>query len=128
MDDSSAPDLDRPWSPVHADGGDQEVDRLLDAVGTYRRRCVLYCLMETDTAELEELTRSVSAMENDQAPDDIPTETLDDVKADLYHQTLPKLAELKIIEYDPRSETIRYQHPPLHFEEFLSLTRDLDPV
>lgn len=118
----------RVCSSVHADGGDEQVDRLLDALGTYRRRCVLYCLMETEPADLEEIAREVTAMETDQSPDEIPTEVRETVKIDLYHNTLPKLAELTVIEYDPRSKTVRYQHPPPHIEEFLDLTRDLDQV
>lgn len=47
---------------------------------------------------------------------------------DLYHNTLPKLAELDVVEYDPQNKTVSYHHPPPHIETFLELTRDLDPV
>lgn len=127
--DGSSPDTgDRGRLPVHADGGCEQVDRLLDALGTYRRRCVLYHLAETNPAELDEVARAVAAMENDQPSDSVPAEVRDTVKRDLYHNTLPKLAELNVIEYDPRSETVCYQYPPPHIDKLLELTRTLDPV
>lgn len=113
---------------VCSDGGEEQVDRLLDALGTYRRRCVLYCLLESESADLTEIARAVAAMEGRHPPDEISPEVLENVKADLYHHTLPKLAALNVIEYDPRTETVCYRHPPAHLEEFLELTQELDPV
>lgn len=128
MSDFPRDDHDRVYLPIHADGGNEQVDRLLDALGTYRRRCVLYHLMKNDPAEIEEVARAVAAMERGRPPDDVSAEVRDTVKTDLYHNTLPKLANLNVIEYDQRSETVCYQHPPPHIEEFLALTRKLDPV
>lgn len=114
--------------PAYPDGGAEEVSRLVEALSTYRQRCVLYHLMETEPADLEEVTREVAAMEQGQLPEEVPSEIHGDVQVDLYHNILPKLTELKIIEYDPRSKTLSYRHPPKHIEEFLELTQDLDPV
>lgn len=115
-------------SVIYSDGGNEQVDRLIEALSTYRQRCVLYCLMEADPVELQDLAREVTAMEMGQSPEDTPVEDCENTKVELYHSTLPKLSDLKVIEYDPRSKTVRYQHPPPRLEGFLDLTKELDPV
>lgn len=118
---------DNTYQSCYPDGGDQPIDRILEALATPRRRYTCYHLQESDTADLDDLAQAVAAMEKGRSPDEIRSEVIDDVKADLYHHALPKLSALDVIEYDSRSKMVRYRHPPDHFEQFLDIARDHDP-
>lgn len=106
-----------------ADGGDRRLDRILEGVARPRCRRVLYCLAEDEPLSLDEVTARIAEHETGPNP---ATEQHGAVKTDLYHHVLPKLADLKLIEYDLRSETVRFQDPPSELEEFLRLCRQLD--
>lgn len=79
----------------------ERIDDLLDAVSERRRRSILRHLAENgDTpVPVEELVAAI--------PDGGtgPTSGADEVT--LHHTTLPKLAELGLLEYDPDSRTVR---------------------
>jgi hypothetical protein len=82
--------------------GDSETFALL---ASRRRRYVLYYLANTadGTATLDELADTIEAWEEETAPED----HRDGILGSLYHIDVPKLADHGVVEYDPRSRTVR---------------------
>lgn len=74
----------------------------LDVLSDQNRRSVLSYLQESssDVATLEDLVDHISTRE---VRDDRQ------LAITLHHVTLPKLAEAGLVEYDPRSNTVRYE-------------------
>jgi len=103
-----------------ADGGGPSADGVatltLDTVfsllSNRRRRYVIYCLLdgETETVECSALAERVAAWEAD---DGDPTEErLEAVSADLYHSHLPRLDAENVVDFDPRTEVVRFRGQP----------------
>lgn len=79
-------------------------EHLFSLVANSRRRTVLQYLrsLDTETATLSELVDHVVASEPEGESE---REVL---KIELHHVHLPKLADGKLLEYDARSNTVRY--------------------
>ena len=94
---------------------EQETDRVVRALSNARRRVILSHLA-TDSSEagksgkpytLDELTDIVAAAEpSDEA-------ALAKIQMLLHHHHLPHLDECGLLEYDSRSNTVRYHGHPL---------------
>jgi hypothetical protein len=80
-----------------------ELDTVCELLANATRRATLLYFVEheTDVAELAELVEHIHA-------DVEAVTTLDQARRKLAHQHLPKLADHGVIEYDERSETVRY--------------------
>lgn len=72
-----------------------------------RRRDILSCLqeMDDDAVGLAELSERVMALEAD------PDSDSDAIAISLHHVHLPKLAESSVLDYDARSNVVRYYGP-----------------
>lgn len=81
---------------------DAKLDELFEVLADGHRRRLLEYLedAEDDVAALPELVDHVA----DESADD-----RERVAVTLHHSHLPKLAEADIVEYDARSETVRYR-------------------
>ncbi len=66
---------------------------------------------------LSDLVEQVVTWETETSSDDVPDDYRRRVEASLHHMHLPKLADANIIDYDPRSESIRYWGQPV-LEEY----------
>lgn len=108
-----------------ADGGDTLLDRILEGLARPRSRRVLYCLAEEEPQELDELAAAVATLEFGPEP---TTEQRETVKVAIYHNVLPKLSNLQLLEYDPRSQTVCFRDSPPELEEFLALCRKFDAL
>lgn len=92
-----------------------EIDLLFEVLADRQRRLVLGYLETTSdgVAEYAELVEHVVAETQTEATDD----ARERVAANLHHRHLPKLADADLIDYDQRSETVRYWNddtvPPL---------------
>lgn len=106
-----------------ADGGGSLLDRILEGLSQPRSRLVLYCLAEEQPQELDELAAAVAELEAESRP---TSEERERVKIAIYHGTLPKLADLHLVEYDARSRTVCFQNAPQELYDFLKLSRELD--
>lgn len=96
---------------AHLSGFDANVDDLFDALSSERRRHVLSYLRDADddVAELAELVDWVVTREADRDGDQREA-----VAISLHHVHVPKLANCGFVEYDARSNTVRYRgHPEL---------------
>lgn len=97
----------------------EEVDRVFDAFGHYRRRFVLrYLKQQPSPVALDRLAAAVTAWEFD-ATEDFPAEEYGRVRATLHHVHLPKLARAGLADYDCErnvAEAVRYsadEHGPM---------------
>ncbi len=91
---------------VRCDGGADRpgLDDLLGLLGDRHRRQVLYELRDADdVVSIDDLSRRVAAREADCAPEAVPEEMREHFAARLHHRDLPKLADLHLVEFDPRS-------------------------
>lgn len=98
------------------------LDAMLDVLADYHRRCILDFLQQTDhqTASFEEL---VNQLYKEQEKFHGQQLTHDKIQIALRHHHLPKLEDLGIVEYDSRSQTIRYQ-PNDRLKELYDYIRD----
>ena len=100
-----------------------EIDVLLEALADPHRRGILAALVEADddVAAFSELIDRVLAR------DDVSERSRDRVATSLFHRHLPKLADADLVEYDERSETVRYRGEPVA-EQWLELARNHEAV
>lgn len=88
---------------------DVNADDVFDVLSNARRRSVITYLHDADdVVELTELVDWIRTREPDRSEED----HREAVAIALHHVHLPKLAASGVIDYDPRSRTIRYREPP----------------
>lgn len=97
---------------LESDGGRVPVDELLECLANSRRRMILYHLQDEEIADLEDLSQQVIAQEEEMSPEEVPAEEAQTVQTQLIHRHLPKLQGARVIEFDQRSQTVRYSDPP----------------
>lgn len=102
------------------------IDDVLEAVADSTRRFVLQYLRDNEVASVDELARVVAAREADTTPDAVPEEAEERASLRLSHGHLVKLADLRLVEYDVRSATVRYSDPPRRLEAVLRLLEQLE--
>lgn len=91
-----------------ADGGvGNRIDQMLVALSNRHRRYALYYLVDQPVTDLETLLGSVLTQESNNPPSQEDTIKL---TVEFQHQHLPKLEETGVIEYDERTNTLRYHH------------------
>lgn len=110
-------------SPLVADGSGQRLDRILAGLSRPRCRRVLYALVDEEPLTLDEVARAVVEQETGTPP---TSQQFDVTRTRLYHKILPRLADLGLIEYDQRTETVSFRNPPPELQRFLRLCRQLD--
>lgn len=96
------------------------VDTVCDVLSNEYRRTVLYHLEASSNGEstIDSLAERVVAV-------DTEYENRDRAVTRLYHTTLPMLEDVGLVEYDVRSDSVRYRSDPL-FELFLSLSAEIE--
>ena len=98
-------------------------DTLFDLLAERRRRYALYVLVGTDDglAEVETLADQV-AMWEARSDDATVTDSLRaSIATELREKHLPRLADADVVEYDARSDVVRYWRQPT-LEEYLEHT------
>lgn len=80
-----------------------EMNALLDALGHHLRREIIFYFEQCTTSETATFDELLAHLH-----DRLPESLHEGLKAMLVHNHLPKLADCGWIEYDPRSEIIRY--------------------
>lgn len=87
--------------------GDRPASEWLDSLADERRLHVLAALEEASTPiDERELARIVAAREEGTSPDGASEELVERVHISLYHNHLPKLADMDVIEYDHEEAVI----------------------
>ena len=84
-------------------------DKLLSLLAEECRREIVRHLSRNSTSavSLDELVSEISNTVADSGEGDSPT--ADTLRIELHHKHLPKLDAMGILDYDPRSHTVRYQ-------------------
>lgn len=93
-------------------GGVASVDEVLDCLTDPFRRLVVYYCREERVATVEELATQIAARDSDVPPREVSDDQRKKYEIRLVHTHLPRLTSSKIIEYDQRSQTVRYDDPP----------------
>lgn len=111
-DDTSNGDDTPPSFDPATSVGDRSTDALISALADQRTRRVVAALESesVDVVELNDLVDSVVKAERESDPDrDDAAVHRKRVAIDLHHRSLPKLDDAGVLDYDPRSNTIRYR-------------------
>lgn len=109
MDDSNDPHpsaSDRHVDGAGLPGSTLANDDMFEALAHQRRRYLLYSMLDGDGCSLRELAGRVADWESSSDGDDADEDDVERVYASLYHAHVPKLADLGIVEFDRRDETI----------------------
>lgn len=105
-----------------AEDGGAEIDRFFDALGDARRRLVLLYLNHHDDGDPEDLAEAIATYEGVETSD----EKVEQIRVDLYHRQLPKLADHGLISYDTRTNKASLEPLPEAVERILDLAQDLE--
>ena len=108
------------------DGKIQLIEAIFRSLSAQRRRYVLYELRANELCDLEVLATTVTAQTRDVPLGEVDPEDVESTKAQLLHADIPLLADAGFVEYDPRSETLRYSDPPPLLDTVLQLCADID--
>lgn len=96
-----------------------DLDTVFEVLSDRRQRYVLYALYRTEggVMTVDELARRVSRTEDD-GRTLVGEQHIERIVDDLRERHLPKLVDAGVVEYDDRSETVRYYERPA-LEEWL---------
>ena len=102
---------------------DNSFAHVLSGLSSKYRRLVVTFFMNTE-AESISLTELAEYVATEQSDDG--TASLTEIKIQLHHRTLPKLAAIGVLDYDARTTTVRYRGDSTleDVQEYL-LTRDV---
>jgi hypothetical protein len=114
MDDDNGDDSDENGNddrPGYVSKTTLPLDDVFDLLAEQRRRYAIYYFIdaEDDTVDFEALAEQIAAWETDGDPS---TERVDQVSIDLYQVHLPKLDEAAVVDFDHRSNTVRFWGQP----------------
>jgi DNA-binding transcriptional ArsR family regulator len=89
------------------------IDSVFDALADWRRREVCQYFIETgaESATVDQLAMLLLACEQP-GVEERPDPTLDELAIQLEHQHLPRLDEAGVVDFDDRSNTVRYWGQP----------------
>lgn len=92
------------------DGDGRSLDALFTALANRRARFALAHLesVSVDVVTLDDLVECVAEREVEAGVATDCEDVREQVAVELHHNRLPKLDEATVIDYDPRSRTIRY--------------------
>lgn len=95
---------------------DTPFDDLRDVLSDpYGRAAVSYLYRTDGPVTLDELTRGVVGLLEDQPPDEVEKENVRRVRTWLHHGHLPTLVEYGVVDYDPDADEVRlFQYDPGH--------------
>lgn len=108
-DGSDGDDEFQPFDSGSIEEGSRSVEVVVALLSNERTRYVLQYLesVSSDVVELDDLVDYVVEQETDERTGE-PEEHRQQVAIALHHNRLPKLADEAVIDYDPRSNTVRY--------------------
>ncbi|WP_124196285.1 DUF7344 domain-containing protein [Natrarchaeobius chitinivorans] len=104
----------------------KKLERFLQSLTSQRRRYILYEMQENEVNGIDSLATSVTAMVQKVPEDEVDTEAVERMRAQLMHSELPMLADAGLIEYDQRSKAVRYSDPHAVLDTVLQLCANID--
>ena len=111
---------------IERGGGITSIDEVLECLTSSRRRSILYHMQDNEVEDIDELATQVAAWEDAVAPEKVTADNRKRVETQLVHTHLPKLADAQFVEYDRRSDTVRYREPPRLLYTVLQLLARLE--
>lgn len=111
---------------VQPDNAQWKLEGIFRALLDQRRRYALYFLQDTKVTNLNELATHVAAMEQDTDPAAVSSDQIEQVQISLVHADLPLLEDRGLVEFDQRSNAVRYARPPDLLEKLLRLCARFD--
>ena len=103
----------------------EALDVLLEVIADRRRRYALYYLTENPITDVETVLDYVAAQEADEWAESDVREELLQLKVAFHHTHLPKLEDAGVIEYDERTNAIRYENSRI-CDSLLRVTWQID--
>ncbi|WP_209019637.1 DUF7344 domain-containing protein [Halorussus marinus] len=82
------------------------LDALLDALGDFRRRCVLAALLSHADLPLADLADEVTVEERGRPLSSVDAQTVLEVYLSLYHTHVPKLSDAGLVAYDQQRDLV----------------------
>ena len=79
------------------------LDTVFTLLAESRRRHLLYHFLENDWANVETLSRQITAWESNVQLREVDDDEREQVAVSLVHNHLPRLADHDVLEYDPRN-------------------------
>lgn len=125
MSDKECEHYTDPETSLVNDGGTSLPSRIFGALGHRRRRYILYYLRDHEHADTDTLATQLVAWEQNTPLTEVSTQDVDQVKTVL-HTHLPKLTDYGLIEYDQRSNTVKYTEPPRLLADILELVSTIE--
>lgn len=115
----------KPWTERGVTSLD--LDEVFDILSDRRRRYVLHYLADAPTGvvSLNDLADQVVRWETEYTDYSPPDDHRQRVVVDLHHVHLPKLDRNGVVDYDTRSETVRYWGQPV-VEEYAQHVADIE--
>lgn len=106
-----------------------DVNEVFDALRNRWRRYALYYLEEEGEAGLPELVSHVVAYDHGTDPDDVSIEEVQRVYLEFYHQHLPLLESIGVVEYSDDDGQVRLLDQRDRLDRYLELARqDEGPI
>lgn len=102
------------------------LDDVVATLSHQRRRYALYHLREEEILDIDALARQVVAWETDQPPAAVSDDELEKVLLEFKHSHLSMLRDAGCIEYDERTDVVRYRDPPETLVELLDVLADAE--
>lgn len=101
-----------------------DLDAYLRCLANRHRRVLLYDLRDREVTTVDELAATLFA--EFYGPARGPGRGRDEAAAELRHNHLPTLDDLSVVDYDPRSGTVRVLEFPPELDALLEATERLD--
>jgi len=87
------------------------LSNVFELLGNERRLCAILCLRESeDRMTVRDLATEIAAIEQDSRPEEVSEETVTRVYVSLLHTHLPRLYEMKVVEYHRATEYIAFSN------------------
>ncbi|WP_290811920.1 hypothetical protein [Halovivax sp.] len=108
------------------DRGARTLEAIFRTMTSRRRRHILYELRATEVSDVETLATAAAAAERGVSRDAVTDEERDRMRTQVVHADVPLLEEAGCVEYDARSETVRYANPPAALDPLLGICAEID--
>lgn len=102
------------------------LDDVVATLANRRRRYALYHLREEEILDIDALARQVVAWEADRPAAAVSEDDVEKVLLEFQHSHLAMLRDAGCIEYDERTEVVRYREPPATLVELLDVLEDAE--
>lgn len=102
------------------------LDDVVATLAHRRRRYALYHLRDEEILDIDALARQVVAWDTDRSPAAVSDDEVEKVLLEFKHSHLSMLRDARCIEYDERSDVVRYREPPEPLADLLDVLAEVE--